>query len=71
MPAGRELVLSVAVFPTSGIFFPIVVFPSLKVTVPVGVPPELETVAVNCTDWPKVDGSRDEVMLVEVPYITV
>jgi hypothetical protein len=33
----------------------------LNVTVPVGVPPTVEvTVAVNVTDWPSVDGLRDE-----------
>src|SRR5439155_2605796 len=40
------------------------VAPSLKVTVPVGVTPE--TVAVKVTDWPKVDGFKDEVIVVLV-----
>ena len=39
----------------------IVFAPSRNVTVPVGVPDVDVTVAVNVTDWPKVDGLSDEV----------
>ena len=35
--------------------------PLKKVTSPVGVPSEAVTVAVNVTDWPKLDGFGDEV----------
>lgn len=45
---------------------PNVVEPFLKVTVPVGVPPLEVTVAVKVTDWPEVDGLREEVSEVEL-----
>ena len=38
----------------------------MKVTVPVGTPPLEMTVAVKVTDWPKVDGFREEMTNVEV-----
>ncbi len=40
--------------------------PSLNVTVPALTVAPLETVAVNVTDWPKVDGLTDEVSAVVV-----
>jgi len=46
---------------------PIGLPPSRKVTVPVGVPAPGatgETVAVNVTDWPKIEGFTDEVTVV-------
>ena len=45
---------------------PRVVVPSLKLTPPVGVPvPEEDvTVAVNVTDWPYVEGFKDETSVV-------
>ena len=48
---------------------PRLVSPSLKVTVPVGVPvpgAEALIVAVTTTDWPKTDGSTDELTEVVV-----
>jgi hypothetical protein len=46
---------------------PMLTPPSFKVTVPVGVPEmALMTVAVNVTDWPKVEGLSDEVTVVVV-----
>jgi hypothetical protein len=47
----------------------IVVEPSLKTTLPVGVPVPGAidlTVAVNVTLWPKVEGFRDDVSVVDV-----
>ena len=42
--------------------------PFLNVTVPLGEPPKAPvTVAVKVTDWPEIDGFRDEVM-VEVVF---
>lgn len=40
--------------------------PSLNVTVPVGVPDPDDTVAVNVTDCPKLDGFKEEAREVEV-----
>jgi hypothetical protein len=45
------------------------IVPSLKVTVPVGAPAPgatTFTVAVKVTDWPVIDGFRDEATLVVV-----
>jgi hypothetical protein len=42
------------------------VVPSLKVTVPGGIPLVELTVAVNVTDWPKLEGSGVELRLVVV-----
>jgi hypothetical protein len=42
------------------------VFAFLNVTVPVGVPDEAETVAVNVTACPKVEGFSEEVTEVVV-----
>ena len=43
-----------------------VVVPSLNVTFPVGVPDDDETVAVNLTAWPRVEGLGVEVNAVVV-----
>jgi hypothetical protein len=61
-------VLNVAVPPDS-VPVPIVAPLSLNVTVPVGVPAPGETaatVAVKVTDWPKVEGFCDELIVVVV-----
>jgi len=43
--------------------------PSIKVTVPVGVPEALHvSVAVKVTDWPNVDGFREDCNEVEVAF---
>ena len=58
VPTASDDVVSVAVLPASATV-PSGVTPSKNETVPVGlVPPE--TVAVNVTDWPNVDGLSDE-----------
>ncbi len=59
------------VVPEPSVPVPRVVVPSLKVTVPVGVPPELVTVAVNVTDWPKTDGFALDVRAVVVLTVEV
>jgi hypothetical protein len=41
-----------------------VVEPQANVTVPVGTPSVPATVAVNVTDWPKLDGLSDDVTVV-------
>ena len=51
---------------------PRVVAPSLNVTVPEGIPSPSVTVAVKVTDWPKVDGFKEEATPVVVaPLLTV
>jgi hypothetical protein len=55
--------LSVAVPPVMA------VFAFLNVTVPVGVPDEAETVAVNVTACPKVEGFSDEVRATVVAMV--
>ena len=45
---------------------PRIVLPSLKFTVPLGVPVPDDTVAVNVTDWPYVEGLADEPSVVVV-----
>jgi hypothetical protein len=46
--------------------------PSRKVTVPVGAPPVVDTVAVNVTGWPTVEGLCEEVtVVVESALLTV
>src|SRR5882724_9167539 len=72
-PAVRVLLAKVALpVPSSGVAAWSVaaglaqVPPSMKVADPVGVPPAELTVAVTTTDWPKVDGLRDEVTTVVV-----
>lgn len=46
---------------------PMVVVPSRNVTVPVAVPAALQlSVAVNVTDWPSLDGFREELTAVVV-----
>jgi hypothetical protein len=54
-------------FPALRVAVPSVVAPSLKVAVPVGVPAPgatALTVAVNVTDWLKVDGFAEEATVV-------
>jgi hypothetical protein len=63
-PAPRLVVVKAATPPAS-VPEPNVALPFLKLTVPVGVPDE-ETVAVNVTDCPKVEGFSDEVTDVDV-----
>jgi hypothetical protein len=41
--------------------------PSLKVTEPLGVPPGPDTVALNVTDWPKVEGFGAAFTVVVLP----
>jgi hypothetical protein len=55
-------------FPIDSVEVPSKVEPSLNCTLPVGVPVpvEIETVAVNVTDWPYADGFRLEARLVVV-----
>jgi hypothetical protein len=71
VPTDRVEVPNVAL-PLLSVPVPSVVEPFLKVTVPVGVPPLEVTVAVKVTDWPEVDGFREEVTEVEeVACLTV
>jgi len=66
LPRASDDVVKLA-FPLLSVPDPITVVPSLKVTVPVGVPVvEDETIAVNVTGWPKVDGFCDDVTVVVV-----
>jgi hypothetical protein len=58
------LVLNVATPEPFRVPVPRFVPPSIKVTVPVGVPPVPVTVAVNVTDWPAVEGFREELRAV-------
>jgi len=48
-----------------------VVAPSVNLTVPVGTPEPEVTVAVNVTDWPKVDGFGADVTPVLVAIRTI
>ena len=58
--------------PELSVPLPIVIVPSLKVIVPVGVTPELVTVAVNVTDFPKTEGfALDVRVVVVVALLTV
>jgi len=63
LPTARPEVVKV-VCPVLKVELPSAVVPSRKVTVPVAE--EGETVAVNVTDWPEVDGLRVEVAAVVV-----
>ena len=67
MPAESAFVAKVACPDPFSAPVPNVPAPSLKVTVPVGVPAKvLVTVAVKVTDWPRVDGFKDETTAVLV-----
>lgn len=57
--------LNVAVLPVRATV-PSGMFPFWNVTVPVGVPLEEVTVAVKVTDWPKLEGFKLELIVVEV-----
>ena len=52
--------------PELSVPLPIIIVPSLKVIAPVGVTPELVTVAVNVTDFPKTEGFALDVRVVVV-----
>lgn len=65
VPTDRDEVLNVAL-PLLSVTVPSVEEPFLKVTVPAGVPPLEVTAAVKVTDWPDVDGLREEVSEVVV-----
>src|SRR2546422_3843516 len=60
VPALTAEVVSEAV-PLLSVAVPSSVDPSKNCTLPVGVPLPLVTVAVNVTDWPYVDGFKDDV----------
>lgn len=64
-PAVSVEVVNVAC-PTLRVPVPMLVAPSKNVAVPVGVPAVAETVAVNVTDCPALDGFKDEVNAVDV-----
>ncbi len=69
MVTGARLEVVKVVAPPESVSVARVVVPSLKVTVPAGVPSPGElavTLAVKVTDWPKTDGSADEVTAVLV-----
>jgi hypothetical protein len=61
--------------PADNMPVPSVVLPSMKVTMPVGVPPPLDTVAVNVTDWPTTlvlgDPSASDVEVEAVETVSV
>lgn len=71
-PAGRSVVVNVAVPPADKVPVPIPAPPSENVTVPVGVPEPLVTVAVSVIEAPKDDGLSDEatVVVVGMPLTT-
>src|SRR5579884_67408 len=67
LPMESELVLNVQE-PPERVHVPMLVPPSLKVAVPEGVPKPgatAATVAVNVTDWPKVDGVTPPLVLTD------
>jgi hypothetical protein len=70
-PTARVVVANVAT-PELSVPVPSVVTPSRNVTVPVGVPPVPDTVAVNVTDWPIVEGLREDVrtVVLALPFTT-
>jgi hypothetical protein len=68
LPADNAAVANVAL-PELSVPVPNVVVPSLNVTVPDGVPEPgatAETVAVNVTDWPYIDGLISALIVVLV-----
>ena len=67
VPTAKEDVLNVACAFAVSVPVPICMLPSKNCTVPVGVPVvELETVAVNVTDCPKVPGFAEDTTTVEL-----
>ena len=74
MPTVSDVVLMLALLAAS-VPVPRIVVPSRKVTVPVAVPAGVGvTVAVNVTDWPKVDvvGAATTLVLVApLPTVSV
>lgn len=69
MPIARAAVANVAWggFEPFKVPVPSTVVLSMKVTVPLGIPPaEGVTVAVKVTDWPNVEGFREELTAVVV-----
>jgi hypothetical protein len=71
VPTGRVEVVYLAIPPLSAPVFNVVV-PSLNITVPDGVPAvEDFTVAVNVTDWPKIEGFSEDVNDVEVSNLPI
>ncbi len=71
IPVARDELENVAC-PAESVIVPIVVVPSLNVTVPEGVPAPgavAVTVAVNVTDWPKVEGFTLDKTVVCVPAL--
>jgi hypothetical protein len=60
VPTLKVVVANIATPPVR-VVVPRFAVPFLKVTLPAGVPHDDETVAVNITDSPNVDGLRDEV----------
>jgi hypothetical protein len=65
VPAARVEVVKVAT-PLVSVPAPSFAVPFINVTLPVGFPLDAETVAVNVSDCPKVEGFRDEVTAVVV-----
>ena len=63
VPGASVEVVKVA-FPALSVPVPRAAAPSLKVTVPLGVPIDPATVAVNFTDWPKLEGLSDDTTVV-------
>ena len=63
VPGTNAAVVKVA-FPPLSVPVPKVAAPFLKVTDPLGVPIEPATVAVNVTDWPKLEGLSEEIKVV-------
>ena len=69
MPTGRAVVDTEAC-PETRVPDPSVVAPFMRVTVPVGNIPVLvvaDTVVVNVTDWPKLEGLAEDEVLTTVP----
>ena len=72
LPTASALVLNVACpLALTATFDAQVEAPSVNVTVPTGIPAADATVAVNVTDWPKVDGFGAELTAVVVGPSTV
>ena len=65
LPTGRVLVVNFA-FPALSVIVPSVWPPLVNVTVPVASVVALVTTAVNVTDWPSVEGLREDETVVVV-----